>query len=107
MQTATLQRQEHKEKFLAAKKAAGVLRALNHPLRQQIIDYLTKQPERPVTMIYVHFRLEQSVCSQHLAILRKEGLLTAKRDGKQIFYSVNQKRLKQVIELSEKMAEKN
>ena len=41
-----------------------------------------------VTDIYVKLRLEQSVASQHLAILRKAGVVQTERDGKFIFYSL-------------------
>jgi DNA-binding transcriptional ArsR family regulator len=46
-----------------------------------------------VTEIYVKLRLEQSVASQHLAILRKAGFVKTDRDGKFIYYSVNAERL--------------
>ena len=38
-------------------------------------------------------RLEQSVASQHLAVLRKAGFVTTTRDGKFIYYSVNAGRM--------------
>jgi DNA-binding transcriptional ArsR family regulator len=46
-----------------------------------------------VTEIYIQLRLEQSVASQHLAILRKAGFVNTDRDGKFIYYSVNHNRL--------------
>jgi DNA-binding transcriptional ArsR family regulator len=49
-----------------------------------------------VTEIYVHLRLEQSVASQHLAILRKAGIVKTERDGKFIYYSVNHKRVEEI-----------
>ncbi|MEJ0102589.1 MAG: ArsR family transcriptional regulator [Bacteroidota bacterium] len=41
-------------------------------------------------------RLEQSVASQHLAILRKAGFVKTNRDGKFIYYSVNINRMDEV-----------
>ena len=38
---------------------------------------------------YVKLRLEQSVASQHLAILRKAGIVSTEREGKFIFYTIN------------------
>lgn len=78
------------------KKAALVLRAVNHKLRQQIMKLIHQHGKMTVTEIYVKLRLEQSVASQHLAILRKAGFVTTLRDGKFIFYSVNYDRLEQV-----------
>ena len=82
--------------FLHMKKASLILRALNHKLRQQIIKLLDEHQKMTVTEIYVKLRLEQSVASQHLAILRKAGFVNTLRDGKFIFYSVNYNRLDQV-----------
>ena len=75
------------------KKAALIFRAINHPLRQQILQLLHNQQKMSVTSLYVKLRLEQSVASQHLAILRRVGFVTTEREGKKVFYSVNYKRL--------------
>lgn len=82
--------------FLHVKKTLIILRALNHKLRQQIVKLIDERRNITVTEIYVELRLEQSVASQHLAILRTAGLVTASRDGKFIHYSVNYKRLKEI-----------
>jgi DNA-binding transcriptional ArsR family regulator len=78
------------------KKAAMVLRAINHKLRQQILKLIDESGKMTVTEIYVKLRLEQSVASQHLAILRKAGFVKTERDGKFIYYSVNQERLEEL-----------
>ena len=78
------------------KKAALILRAINHKLRQQIMKLIHQNGKMTVTEIYVKLRLEQSVASQHLAILRNAGFVNTVRDGKFIFYSVNYERLDQV-----------
>lgn len=81
---------------LQLKKAALVLRAVNHKLRQQILRLIHQHQRITVTEIYVKLRLEQSVASQHLAILRKAGFVITQREGKFIYYSVNYDRLTQV-----------
>ena len=78
------------------KKAAMVLRAINHKLRQQILMLIDESGRMTVTEIYVKLRLEQSVASQHLAILRKAGFVKTERDGKFIYYSVNTERLEEL-----------
>jgi len=78
------------------KKAALILRAVNHKLRQQMMRLLHQNGKMTVTEIYVKLRLEQSVASQHLAILRKAGFVNTLRDGKFIYYSVSYDRLDQV-----------
>ena len=83
--------------LLHSKKAAMILRALNHKLRQQILKLIDEHQKMTVTEIYVKLRLEQSVASQHLAILRRAGIVATTREGKFIFYSVNYTRLAEVV----------
>ncbi|HYO23307.1 MAG TPA: metalloregulator ArsR/SmtB family transcription factor [Flavisolibacter sp.] len=85
------------------KKAALVYRAINHKLRQQIIKFINQNGKITVTQIYVKLRLEQSVASQHLAILRKAGFVTTERDGKFIYYSVNHNRLAEVHKIAQEL----
>ncbi len=79
--------------YLRIKKAALVLRALNHKLRQQIIKTIYEHKRITVTELYVKLRLEQSVASQHLAILRKADIVSTVREGKFIFYTINEDRI--------------
>lgn len=106
MTNYTLQLNNTKEKIepvqlnlLNLKKAALVLRAVNHKLRQQILKQIDEHGKITVTELYVKLRLEQSVASQHLAILRKAGFVKTERDGKFIYYSVNFPRIEQVNEV--------
>lgn len=78
---------------VALKKASLILRAINHKLRQQILKLIDENKRMTVTEIYIQLRLEQSVASQHLAILRKAGFVKTDRDGKFIYYSVDHERL--------------
>ena len=82
--------------LLHSKKAAMILRALNHKLRQQIVKLIDEQQKMTVTEIYVKLRLEQSVATQHLAILRRAGIVITTREGKFIFYTVDYNRLEQI-----------
>jgi DNA-binding transcriptional ArsR family regulator len=79
--------------LLNLKKAALTLRAVNHKLRQQILKMIDEHGKLTVTELYVTLRLEQSVTSQHLAILRKAGFVKTTRDGKFIYYEVNTPRI--------------
>ena len=80
----------------AVKKASLILRSVNHKLRQQIIQLINETGQMTVTEIYVKLRLEQSVASQHLAILRRSNIVKTTREGKFIWYSVNHDRLQEV-----------
>ena len=58
-----------------------------------ILALIDSEKKITVTEIYVRLRLEQSVASQHLAILRRAGIVVTQRDGKFIYYTVNHKRI--------------
>ena len=83
------------------RKAVLVLRAVNHKLRQRIIDLLEDGDSMTVTDIYIKLRLEQSVASQHLAILRRAGVVVTERQGKYIYYSLDKERQNQISSLVE------
>jgi DNA-binding transcriptional ArsR family regulator len=89
--------------LLNVKKASLILRAINHKLRQQILKLIDEQGKITVTEIYVKLRLEQSVASQHLAILRKAGFVKTDRDGKFIYYTVNAARLEDLNKFTESL----
>lgn len=82
--------------YVAVKSAAMTLRAINHKLRQQIVKLLEENKRMNVTDIYVKLRLEQSVASQHLAILRRADIVITERDGKFIHYALNHARIASV-----------
>ncbi|MEM9886145.1 MAG: metalloregulator ArsR/SmtB family transcription factor [Bacteroidota bacterium] len=90
--------------YAELRKAVLVLRAVNHKLRQRIIDLLEENNQMTVTDIYVKLRLEQSVASQHLAILRRAGVVRTDRQGKFIYYALDKERLAQISTLVEELA---
>src|ERR1051325_614801 len=84
--------------YMAVKSAVMTLRAINHKLRQQIIKLLEENKRMNVTDIYVKLRLEQSVASQHLAILRRANIVRTERDGKFIHYALNHARIASIAQ---------
>ncbi len=90
--------------YAELRKAVLVLRAINHKLRQRVIDLLEEFDKMTVTDIYIKLRLEQSVASQHLAILRRAGVVITERNGKFIYYSLDKDRLQQISKLIEELA---
>ena len=85
------------------KGAAMIVRAVNHKLRQQILKLLEENKRLNVTEIYVKLRLEQSVASQMLAILRRANIVYTERMGKEIYYTLNHKRITQIAEFVHKI----
>ena len=84
------------------KKAAMHLRAIDNPLRLKILDAIRENNNRvAVSELYKKMQLVQSVASGQLAILRKSLIVTISREGKFIYYSVNQERIDQILRLSQ------
>jgi DNA-binding transcriptional ArsR family regulator len=64
--------------------------AINHKMRQKIISLLRTKDRCTVTEVYIYLRVEQSVASQHLGRLRIADIVNTEREGKFIYYSVNE-----------------
>ena len=79
------------------KNGSGLMRAVAHPLRLKLLAFIDKQKVTHVNKIYNTLGLEQSITSQHLKILRDNGIVHAKRDGKFIYYSVNYDKAENVV----------
>ncbi len=107
-ETVYISKEENSDKikldYGVLRGAVLTLRAINHPLRKQIIELLEENDSMTVTEIYVKLRLEQSVASQHLAILRRAGVLNTEREGKYIHYSLNVNRLEEIADLVSDLA---
>jgi len=71
----------------AADEASGLLKALSNRHRLLIICQLI-DGERPVGELAELLKLRDSTVSQHLALLRKDGLVSARREAQTIFYSI-------------------
>jgi DNA-binding transcriptional ArsR family regulator len=85
-------------------KAKLMVRAASHPLRQEMLQLIQKEKNHIcVTDIYRKLRLEQSVASQQLGILRRAKLVNTQREGKVIYYSVNDEAVKHLIRTCETM----
>lgn len=95
-----------KLEYAKLRRAVLTLRSLNHPLRKQMLVLIEQKKKITVTEIYDILKLEQSVASQHLAIMRRAEVVSTTRQGKFIFYSVNKKRIEEVTGLVEQLAQK-
>lgn len=70
-------------------RAAALVRAIAYSECAKIVNYIGWHEPVHVKKIYKSLGLEQSETSQRLAILRRAMLVTARRNGKKIFYTVN------------------
>lgn len=87
------------------REAHRTVRAIDHKLRMRMLDIIATKGTINVTELYIAMRLEQSVASQHLSILKAAGLIKAERNGKFIDYSVNMDRIDVVREAITKLCQ--
>lgn len=86
-----------------ARAKVALLDALADETRLGILAFLQGKREASVTEILRHVRREQSAISHHLACLRACGLVSTRRDGKHIHYSLNGKnRIAKILDLTDK-----
>ena len=64
---------------------AGLFRVLGHPARVRILELL-RDGERSVGSLQSELGLESGATSQHLAALRRVGLVESRREGTSVFY---------------------
>lgn len=81
-----------------ATAAAGFLKALAHEGRLMILCHLASG-EKSVTELETLLDQRQAAVSQQLARLRMEGLVSCRREGKAIFYSVSDPKVRRAIDL--------
>jgi DNA-binding transcriptional ArsR family regulator len=97
-------RRESLLNFPSLRESVLTLRAVNHKGRQRILDLLDEHKFLTVTDLYIKLRWDQSLTSQHLAILRRAKAVNAVRDGKHIFYEVNHRRLAQISKITQELS---
>lgn len=80
----------------AADEASDLLKALANRHRLIIICQLLEK-ERSVGELAALLKIRHSTVSQHLALLRKDGLVTARRDGQTIWYSIGSPQARELV----------
>src|SRR5688572_17611929 len=71
----------------SAAQAARLLRALSNQNRLMLLCLLV-EGEKTVGELNESLPLSQSALSQHLAVLREEGMVSTRRDGQKIYYGL-------------------
>ncbi len=79
-------------------KAANMLKAIAHPMRIAILNFLDEGKKLTVTEIHELLQIEQSTTSHHLGILKDKGVLVSQRDGKNTYYSLKHDNLSNIVE---------
>lgn len=69
--------------------SSELMRALAHPLRLKILEFIDRQGAINVNKIYNTLNIEQSITSQHLKILKMAGVVHAEKNGKFVTYEID------------------
>ena len=77
---------------------ASVCKGLADPKRLLILNAL-RDGERSVTDLVDDLDIPQANVSQHLAVLRDRGLVTGRRDGQWVYYSLTSKKIVEAMDL--------
>ncbi len=82
----------------SAMEASNFLKAISHEGRLMILCHLASG-EKSVTELEALLSARQAAVSQQLSRLRLEGLVTPRREGKTIYYSLTDERPRQIMEV--------
>lgn len=77
-------------------KHSLVLKALSHPVRLKILDFLLDN-KCCVTEVWKAVGISQSITSQHLTILKNAGIVYSQKNGSKAYYFVNNDLAKGII----------
>lgn len=74
-----------------------LLKAIAHPVRLCIVKNLSKRTSANVNTMQDCLQVSQSSVSQHLAKLKAAGIVSSQREGKEIYYQICDKRIKELV----------
>lgn len=84
--------------MLSYEKGSELLKAIAHPVRMEMIVRL-KADGCNVSEIQKNLNLPQSTISQHLRILKNAGVLSSRREGTRVCYTVEMKEVLEIIKM--------
>jgi ArsR family transcriptional regulator len=82
---------------------AEFFRTLAHPGRIRVLELLTETPEMSVSELQRGVGLESSHLSQQLAVLRRAGLVTTRKDGNSVYYAASTPELKELLAVARRI----
>jgi ArsR family transcriptional regulator len=85
---------------------ASVFQALSHPTRIAILEVL-RDRELSAGTIQEKLGIEQANLSQHLGILRSRQIVVSRKDGNQVFYSIRNRVLLEVLDIMRRYFQAN
>jgi DNA-binding transcriptional ArsR family regulator len=85
---------------------ADFFRALGHPARVRILELVSNQ-ERSVGELQEELGLDSSGTSQHLAALRRQGLVETRRQGTTVFYKLKNPQVADLLRVAREILTAN
>ncbi|HOX24587.1 MAG TPA: metalloregulator ArsR/SmtB family transcription factor [Candidatus Krumholzibacteria bacterium] len=79
---------------------AQLCKTLSNPKRLEILDILKAEGEITVNALADQLEIPKANTSQHLAVLRQAGVVTTRRDGINVFYSLRSDRISEACALT-------
>jgi ArsR family transcriptional regulator len=83
-----------------------MFRVIGHPVRVRMLEAL-RDGELPVRELQARLELDSSGASQHLAALRKLGLLESRREGTSVYYRIKDERTSQLLDVARQILTSN
>ncbi len=74
--------------FDEAEIRAKIVKAMAHPVRLMIIEYLKKKAHT-FSEIFDLFQLDKSTVSKHLLVLKEAGIVSSKKEGAEMIYKLD------------------
>lgn len=82
---------------------AEFFKALSHPTRLQILDMIRERGELCVCEIIPAMDVEQSTLSRHLTMLKRAGIVSAKKDAQRVIYRVSDPKIIDLLRLASEL----
>jgi len=73
--------------FDEAEIRAKVVKAMAHPVRLMVIEFL-KNGEHSFSEVFNLFKLDKSTVSKHLLVLKEAGIITSRKEGTDMIYKL-------------------
>ncbi|MBT8219727.1 MAG: metalloregulator ArsR/SmtB family transcription factor [Bacteroidia bacterium] len=82
-------------------RIAFILKTIAHPTRLGVIHLLEQFPRLSVSDICEKLGTEQSLTSHHLQNMKLKGILSAKKEGRSVLYTLKERDVSLIIECLE------
>lgn len=88
-----------------AQLKADLFKAISHPTRIRILNLLTNG-ELCVCDIFEQLNVEQANTSQHLSVMKKQGVLQSRKEGLRVIYSIKHPEIIEMAALADSILKK-